>query len=382
VRDVDATVAAEIREPTEAMASSFRALSDEHRALLVALLDTPPGPVPERELVAAYRRHADTGLTRQPGEIVDRLSDHFLRVVDSTAVTWVHPSWRDLVIEELIHDRAARQKFLRRSSIEGVLLAVSTAGGASGERLLPLMREDEDWDALSDRLAILIGDLDEPEMTRLFVSLAEARAAMPSDDRRELDALASYTLQLVARRWNRERAVIPVGVLASWFEFATTLPEPPTPPELAPTWIELLPTDRIDLNSQSDLARLDDWTALAELLTEHAPDALTAFGFPEKREEAIATFVGDIRTVSPADEPRALRELLVRILRRISVLVPKHAERALEAACRLASVREEHELPATYSPRRISPELQQLLDAPPVPQRSDEALVARVLRDL
>jgi hypothetical protein len=381
-RDIDAMVAAEIREPTEAMASSFRALPDEHRALLLALLDTPPGPVPERELVAAYRRHADTGLTRQPGEIVDRLTDHFLRVVDRTAVTWVHPSWRDLVIEELIQDRSARQRLLRESSIEGILLAVSTAGGASGERLLPLMREDEDWDVLADRLAMLIRDLDEPDLTRLFVSLAEARAAMPSDGRRELDALASYTLELVARRWNRERAVIAVGVLASWFEFAEELPEPLTPPELAPTWIELLPTDRIDLNSQSDLARLDDWTALTELLIEHAPDALTAFGFPENHGEVIGAFVEGVRRASPAREPLARRELLVRILGRLSALAPKYAERAAEIAIGLASVREEAELPATYSPRPISAELERILDAPPVPERSDEAFVARVLRDL
>lgn len=381
-RDLDAMVAAEIREPTEAMASSYRALSDEHRALLLALLDTPPGPVPERELVAAYRRHADTGLTRQPGEIVDRLTDHFLRVVDRTAVTWVHPSWRDLVIAELVQDRADRQRFLRESSIEGILLAVSTAGGSSGESLLPLMREDEDWDALSDRLAVLIRDLDEPDMTRLFVSLAEAQAAMPSDDRRELDALASYALRLVARRWNRERAVIAVGLLVSWFEFAEKLPERLTPPELALTWIELLPTDRIDLNSRSELARLDDWTALTDLLIEREPDVLTAFGFPGKYREVIGAFVEDVRKVSPAQEPLARRELLVRILRRLYALAPKYAERAAVVAIGLASVREEPELPATYSPRTISAELKEILDAPRVPQRSDEAFVARVLSDL
>ncbi len=49
----------ELTTPTEAMATSFGALGDEHRDLLVALLDTPPGPVPERELVAALRRHHD-----------------------------------------------------------------------------------------------------------------------------------------------------------------------------------------------------------------------------------------------------------------------------------------------------------------------------------
>ena len=62
------------------MATSFGALGDEHRDLLVALLDTPPGPVPERELVSALRRHHDGSLSRPPLHLVDRLADHFLRV--------------------------------------------------------------------------------------------------------------------------------------------------------------------------------------------------------------------------------------------------------------------------------------------------------------
>src|SRR5262249_17383712 len=39
---------AEIAEPTTAMEASLRALAPEHRALLVALIDQPPGPVGER----------------------------------------------------------------------------------------------------------------------------------------------------------------------------------------------------------------------------------------------------------------------------------------------------------------------------------------------
>jgi Mrp family chromosome partitioning ATPase len=70
----------ELTTPTEAMVTSFGALGEEHRDVLVALLDTPPGPVPERELVSALRRHHDGSLSRPPLHLVDRLADHFLRV--------------------------------------------------------------------------------------------------------------------------------------------------------------------------------------------------------------------------------------------------------------------------------------------------------------
>ncbi|HWE14894.1 MAG TPA: hypothetical protein VG365_15325 [Solirubrobacteraceae bacterium] len=77
---VSDAITAQLTTPTAAMATSLEALADEHRDLLVALLDTPPGPVPERELVAALRRHHDGSLSHPPAELVDRLADHFLRV--------------------------------------------------------------------------------------------------------------------------------------------------------------------------------------------------------------------------------------------------------------------------------------------------------------
>ena len=80
-RDVMMAVRAELTRATEAMEASFQTLGIEHRDLLVALLDTPPGPVPERELAAALRRHHDGSLSHPPAELVDRLADHFLRVL-------------------------------------------------------------------------------------------------------------------------------------------------------------------------------------------------------------------------------------------------------------------------------------------------------------
>jgi hypothetical protein len=70
----------ELATPTDAMRISFRALGPEHRQLLISLLDAPAGLIDERELAATVRRHHDGGLSRPPGELIDRLTDHFLRV--------------------------------------------------------------------------------------------------------------------------------------------------------------------------------------------------------------------------------------------------------------------------------------------------------------
>ena len=79
--DIEAAIEAELAEPTEAMAESYKALEREHRELLLAMLDSPPGPVAERDLAEALRRHATGGLPKAPVDLVDRLTDHFLKVL-------------------------------------------------------------------------------------------------------------------------------------------------------------------------------------------------------------------------------------------------------------------------------------------------------------
>jgi hypothetical protein len=79
--DLARIVGSELANSTEAMATSFAALSVEHRDLLVSMLDTPPGPVTERDLTHALRRHHAGALPHPPAELVDRLTDHFLRVL-------------------------------------------------------------------------------------------------------------------------------------------------------------------------------------------------------------------------------------------------------------------------------------------------------------
>ena len=375
--ELDRIVSAELREPTAAMAASFRALAPDHRTVLVALLDTPPGPVPERELVAAVRRHSHTTLTRAPATLVDQLTDHFLRITEPAGVDWVHPSWRDLVIDELARDRAARREFLRQCSLEGVLLALSVAGGPAGERELPLLPEDADWDEVTERLAALVAELDGPLVTRLVGTITEARLAA-SEQRDELDALATYVLSLLARRWRREHTIVPVGLLSVWFALASELPERPDAPEIATTWIELVPTDVPDVDDAADLAQWDEWSALAELLGEHEPGALATFGFPERHGISIATFVAEARFAAAALRTSPRRELVVQILRRFASLAPGYSNGAASVATALNWPTATE---VSTPPRRaISPELLQILDA--TPPESERALVERVLRDL
>jgi hypothetical protein len=230
-----AAINAEIAEPTEAMRTSFSALSREHKALLVALLDAPAGPVAERDLASSARRHAPRGLSRPPGELVDRLTDHFLRLVPPHKVTWVHPSWRDLVIDELAADPPARRGFLECCSIEGALLALSRAGGTAGERQRPLLREDGDWDALTERVYELVPQLTDPELVRLLTTLTDS-LTFSDEEATELTALSTTLLRQLRSHWERGDSFASEALIERWYALAVLLPEKETPPRAVRLW--------------------------------------------------------------------------------------------------------------------------------------------------
>ena len=275
-------VAAEIREPTAAMQASFAALPEAHRALLLALLDQPPGPVAERELAVAARRHLEGGLPRSPGELVDALTDHFLRVVPPHSVTWVHPSWRDVAIDALADDAEERQRFLHACEVDGLALALSVAGGAAGERSLPLLRSDADWDALADRLHDVLRYGRDEDVVRLLDVLETALAA-PLGERAEAEvvALAEHALDMAGRRLDEVAPPAPVELLVGWLELGTAVGQAEVHPAVVAAWIELVPTEHTDLDDPEERRRNEAWARLARSLRHHSYETFERLGGDE-----------------------------------------------------------------------------------------------------
>ncbi len=318
-------IALELARPTKAMAASLDALDSEHRDILVAMLDAPPAPVSERDLAAAVRRH-QPGLAQPMSALVDRLQDHFLRRVPPTAVTWVHPSWRDLVIDRLDGDAEGRAAFLDRCGLEGVLLALSVAGGPAGERNLPLVVEDADWDALLGHIEAVVADLGTADRVRLMRQLAAAiDDGARRDDRRalaELDALGARVLATVRPGEIDAPALI---LLQEWYALAGLVEEAPERPDVAGLWVETLPTEALDLHSPEDVSAPETWTALIATLRRQDPAALERFGFPDAQETVVAgLFATNARKLAhklPREQTARLRYLV----RTLAEFFPQHA---------------------------------------------------------
>jgi hypothetical protein len=263
-------------------------------------------------------------------------------------VEWVHPSWRDLVIEELAEDAATRRHFLARCGVDGGALALSGAGGTDGRRERPLLREDADWDALGDGLYSLCHDLDDVEAVQLLRVLDAA-----GDD---VEVLA--LVELVLKRLGWAGRAVSVDALAAWAPLARKLDPPPEPPAVTMTWLELEPHHAPA--THEELARFADWLLLAELLREYDPGTLEKLGFPDRYSEVLDSFSSH----HPHYEPVLEREIRLETLERLAVLDPGLAPQAMAEMADLAP----------YGVKSF-----ENLDPPP-PRR--EFPVERVLRDL
>ena len=234
-------------------------------------------------------------------------------------VDWVHPSWRDLVIDELANDPSARCRFLSRCGVDGAAVALSGSGGSEGGRERPLLRSDADWDALGDGLHHRCAELDEAEAVRLLQVLADAGEGP------EVDALAS----LVMNRLGWGGKVLSVDAIGAWLTLAPRVDPRPDPPAVAMTWLELEPP--VAPRTPEEMARMGDWVQLAGLLDEHHPEMLAVLGFPGR----YGTVLHDFAMHTPRDEPVLERELRIETLARLAALYPVLSGQALNESLAL-----------------------------------------------
>ena len=234
-------------------------------------------------------------------------------------VDWVHPSWRDLVIEELAENPAERRRFLSCCGVDGAALALSGAGGARGGRARPLLVEDADWDALGDGLHYLCADIDEPDALLLLRVLAEV----------ELDPETEALSRLVLKRLGWSGQAVSVDAIGAWSAVASRLDPRPDPPAVAMTWLELEPAEPPETPEQ--LERMADWLRLAEILDRDDPELLRGLGFPERYETVLTAFA----TATPREEPPVERDLRIEALARVAFLDPQLTGQAMNESIAL-----------------------------------------------
>jgi len=348
-------IAEAIRNPTRGMELAFKALDEPYKWFLIALLEAGGYWAP----IDAVRRYYDDHCPREIkvafDSIQDQLLEAFVRWADQSNkwLMWIHPSCRDLVIDELVADERLRHRFLATASLQGLQLAFSVMGGPEGKRNLPLMIDDASWRLVEQRIASWASQLEPSEAAALLTSLkATLLAETPQETRDRLRRILMLACEEIRNAWNAQGRVFGAEELAA-FAAATVLLEPlPELPSLGPSWTAATSSlvSELEIAESGEFLRpgsLHDWVDLATAISDNEPRFLAQLGFPKgyaSRIESCLKIAEDELTAEPEfDEPSDMRAEAARLteiansLQALTRLAPDYAPHATDLASRLVT---------------------------------------------
>ncbi len=227
---------------------------------------------------------------------------------------WMHPSWRDLVIEHLQVSRADRQRFLGRCGPQGILLALSSAGGGKGTRETPLLVDDEDWKIIQTTILKLLESSQSAIEARMVLGAingamlrkcgAKWPQCLPVSD--PLHGLAMMALQTLRNKWDAANCLISVATLSEYFNISRLLSPLPPMPNLRHTWEELWGSvvrlsgkDSMPLDSLSEA--ISKWLDLVEIVEASEPRLLQQMAYPESHLDAVRNYLDGVQEDANSD---------------------------------------------------------------------------------
>jgi hypothetical protein len=216
------------------------------------------------------------------------------------SVEWIHPSVRDLVIEHLVTHDADRADFLRKASTDGLVLALSTAGGRHGDRALPLLRKDDDWRALRERASEVATFGDVSDDYKLLEAFEPAvRHSRGQTHQNVLASVLAEVLAALHTRWDETQKSISWVLLRPYCVLSEAT-EPLVPlPDLRATWRTVTADAKVDGDpperpEADDLVHIDEWLRLAWLVARYEPRLLRQVRFSERYRAFLAAVVGGV----------------------------------------------------------------------------------------
>ncbi|MBI5822135.1 MAG: hypothetical protein HZA88_24440 [Verrucomicrobia bacterium] len=297
--DLRNRVSEALSNPTKQMQVSFRKLPVCHRWMMFALLEADQDRnvfgVGRSRLQSCYDALCPPAVHQPYKCVLDELTEAFIKKSQgffSEEIDWIHPSCRDLAIEELLEHSGDRQRFLAHCSEIGLALATSLAGGAKGQRRLPLLQTDEDWRCFTARAEQVL-----QEKTSALVILwnnfqvLKKQETRDTSHRSNLKRLAEIFTKLcpIAGRKLGQIGYGDINSLETFFEICHEL-DVPSDIDLAEAWADCLE----DAKSWTDDARLVIWQddgvprsveRFLRVLNKFVPSFLAEPGIHQQLEE-------------------------------------------------------------------------------------------------
>lgn len=356
-----------IRNPTERMRKTFAALPKAHKWFLVSLLEAGAGSErddvssffgmgadSERESVfALYDAHCPNDERRPADEVFDELRESFVTGEDE--IDWMHPSYRDLVIDELAADAGLQHGFLSSMGLSGIKLAISDTGGKEGDRRFPLMNLPDSWEILEARCQWVVRMSRVRECVELMTVLDSSRQAIRDGIHAgRISAILSQVCEEVRQRWNASREPLAAGDLSAYVTASTHLRPLPQLPILDASWAHAENALRKHLKQRGDvIVRLPfgvrEWLMMTRVILKAEPRFLQQIGFPARNVDDITGLLNLITEGAKWGKPWDGRETLesmaddtadvAALLNEVAKLAPKEFGRCRNVANELMKTR-------------------------------------------
>lgn len=203
-------------------------------------------------------------------------------------IDWIHPSCRDLVIEELAQEHDLQSKFLGAMSLQGIKLAISDSGGATGDRDMPLMNHRGNWDLLKQRCLEVIASGTQDEITDLLTVLTSAAVNTTDPERKgHLCKAIASVCEAARTKWDSNSSSLSTEDFSAYCD-ASILLDPLAPiPKLASSWelhLDAMKEAIEDAENSYPLnpRPINKWVAFIAVVQDNEPRFLRVVGFPAK----------------------------------------------------------------------------------------------------
>ena len=294
---IESEVAEAINNPTKRMRISFEALDPEQKQLLIAMLQAGSWPkVADVKTTYENYRRGRRGSTFE--EVLEQLNEAFITVPYPGHVSWIHASYRDLVIDELHGDADLRREFLGHATRDGLALAVSRLGGPKGERQFPLLVDDADWSAAEARAVQLAAESDVAATSELLESLSFAARSHVSDgSEKKIVAIIGAVLSAARDRWDSTHATLRASELKAYADASLLLQRLPEMPDLTNSWQVHASSalGKMAASVEPDVDAIEEWVDFAEEIQRTEPRFLAKAGFPASYEDQIERLLESAR---------------------------------------------------------------------------------------
>ena len=204
-----------INNPTDRIIKTYDSLPLSHKWFLASFLAIDVfsmwlfnGFKRLNEIYEQYRSHSPEENLLSFREVIDELSEAFIKkrsIIGDEMIDWIHPSYRDLVIEKVSNDTKMSKKLLEFATIDIIKLAISDTGGQKGERRLPLLISDEQWEIFRKRCLKLVDEItNDDSIISLLVTFRSSylNSSEKSKKRNKISQISKEILEKLNNKWN------------------------------------------------------------------------------------------------------------------------------------------------------------------------------------